>query len=71
MRACAALCIAIAVAAAAAVGCTTQQAYSSMQAWQRNECNRQVEQTAREQCLARTSMSYDDYKRRTDDGRKP
>jgi hypothetical protein len=61
---------AAAIAAAGATGCTTQQAYSSAQAWQRNECNRQVEQTARERCLAGTGMSYDDYRRRTEDGPK-
>ena len=45
-------------------GCTWQQAYSASQAWQRNACNRLVEQTERERCLGNASMSYEDYRRR-------
>jgi len=69
-RALAATCTAV-VAATAAAGCTTQQAYFSAQTWQRNECNKLVEQNERERCLARTNMSYDDYQRQTEDGKKP
>ncbi len=47
-------------------GCTWQQAYSAGQAWQRNACNRLVEQTERERCLSNTNMPYDDYRRRSE-----
>ena len=50
----------------AAAGCTWQQAYSGGQEWQRNACNRLLEQSERERCLSSASMSYEDYRRRTD-----
>ena len=53
-----------------ATGCTWQQAYSAGQEWQRNACNRLLEQSERDRCLSGTSMSYDDYRRRTDATRK-
>jgi hypothetical protein len=49
-----------------AAGCTWQQAYSASQAWQRNACNRLVEQTERERCLGNASMTYEDYRRRVE-----
>ena len=61
---------AMTVAAAAmllgASGCTWQQAYSAGQGWQRNACNRLVEQTERERCLSNANMSYEDYRRQTE-----
>jgi len=63
------LCAAGAIAIAAS-GCTTRQTYNAMQAWQRNECNRIVEQSEHERCLARTTTSYEDYQRQTDGNRK-
>jgi hypothetical protein len=48
-----------------ACGCTWQQAYYSAQGWQRNMCNRVVEQTERERCLNSASMSYEDYRRQS------
>ncbi len=54
----------------AASACTWQQAYSSGQGWQRNACNRLIEQTERERCLSNASMSYEDYRRQTDGTRK-
>jgi len=51
-------------------GCTWQQAYSAGQEWQRNACNRLLEQSERERCLSSASMSYDDYRRRTDATKK-
>lgn len=47
-----------------ASGCTWQQAYAVRQEWQRNACNRFIEQTERERCLSNTNMSYDEYRRR-------
>ena len=49
-----------------AAGCTWQQAYSASQTWQRNACNRLVEQTERERCLSNANMSYDDYRRQVE-----
>ena len=46
-------------------GCSRQQAFLAAQGWQRNQCYRLPEQTDRERCLAKASMSYDDYKRNT------
>jgi hypothetical protein len=57
-------------AALSAPGCSWQQAYSAGQEWQRNACNRLLEQTERERCLGGTSMSYDDYRRRPDAAKK-
>ncbi len=47
-------------------GCTWQQAYSAGQTWQRNACNRLIEQTERERCLSNASMPYDDYRRKSE-----
>ena len=59
------------IGAAAAIlsvapGCTWQQAYSVRQQWQRNACNRYIEQTERERCLSNFNMSYRDYRRQTE-----
>ena len=53
-----------------ASGCTWQQAYSAGQAWQRNECNRLIEQTERERCLRNTDLPYDEYRRQTEGVKK-
>ena len=37
--------------------------YSASQTWQRNACNRLVEQAERERCMSNTNMPYDDYRR--------
>ena len=52
-------------------GCTWQQAYSSAQGWQRNACLRVPDQTERERCLANASMTYDDYRSRGEETKKP
>jgi hypothetical protein len=51
-------------------GCSWQQAYSCAQGWQQNQCNRHVEQTERERCLANASMSYDEYRSRGEETKK-
>jgi hypothetical protein len=63
------------IGAAAAImsvasGCTWQQAYSAGQGWQRNACNRLVEQVERERCLSNSNMSYENYRRQTDGAKK-
>jgi hypothetical protein len=62
--------IGIAAAMMLVTGCTWQQAYSASQNWQRNACNRLVEQTERERCLSNTNMTYDDYRRQTEGEKK-
>jgi hypothetical protein len=47
-----------------------QQAYASGQGWQRNACNRLVEQTELERCLSNANMSYEDYQRQADGAKK-
>ncbi len=46
---------------AATIGCTARQLYAGGQAWQRNECFRQVDPRQREQCLQRTRVPFDQY----------
>jgi hypothetical protein len=63
----------IGIAAATLSGasaCTWQQAYSASQTWQRNACNKLVEQTERERCLASADMGYDDYRKSALPGEK-
>ena len=47
-------------------GCAWQQGYLAAQGWQRNACYRLVEQTERDRCLARTNVTYDDYRRQAE-----
>ena len=54
----------------AIAGCSWQHGYSSAQRWQQNQCNRLVDQTERERWLANTSLSYDDYQRKTEGAAK-
>lgn len=56
-----------AVGAALLAGCSTQQAYYSAQQYERNQCERMLDQGARERCLANAAASYDDYKRRAEE----
>ena len=44
--------------------CSSQQVYGMGQAWQRNECYKLVDAQEHGRCMAGTSMSYDEYKRR-------
>jgi hypothetical protein len=58
------------VLTAGGAGCSWQQAYSAAQEWQRNQCNRLTEQTERDRCLNSTKMSYEDYRRQTEEGKR-
>jgi hypothetical protein len=51
--------------------CSTQQAYGVGQAWQRNECHKIIDTQEHARCVASTSMSYDEYKRRTEAAKDP
>lgn len=60
----------IAAILSVASGCSWGQAYSAGQQWQRNQCNRLVEQTERERCLGNANMPYEDYRRQSERTRK-
>ena len=50
-------------------GCSTQQAYSAGQAWQRQECNKIQDAQERGRCMGSTQTSYEDYKRQSEAAR--
>jgi hypothetical protein len=60
----------IGVVATVLAGCTWQQAYYAGQQWQRNACNRLIEQAERDRCLSNANMPYDDYLRQIDRPKK-
>jgi hypothetical protein len=49
--------------------CSSQQVYGMGQAWRRNECYKIVDAQEHGRCMASTSMSYDEYKRRIEAGK--
>jgi len=51
------------VVSAITLGCSTQQLYGTGQAWQRNECQRLVDQYERERCLTNANTSYESYQK--------
>jgi hypothetical protein len=53
----------------AIVGCTSQQLYSSGQAWQQNECNKINDSIERDKCMASAKISFDKYKKQSDDSK--
>ena len=57
--------VAVLAFAFAATGCTAQQAYHAGQSWQRNQCDRIVDNVERNRCLDRSRTSYDEYRRVT------
>jgi hypothetical protein len=52
-------------------GCTAQQLYAIGQSWQRNECDRLMDQQERDRCLSSTSISYAAYKKQSGSGSEP
>lgn len=55
----------------AGTSCTTQQLYNTGQAWQRNECNKIMDQQERSHCLSSSSTSYEAYKQQSRADSKP
>ncbi len=47
-------------------GCTTQQAYITGQEWQRNQCNRIIDDLEQRRCIENLNMPYEGYKRQTE-----
>jgi hypothetical protein len=54
---------------AAVAGCSARVAYDSAQNWQRLECQKIQDLSARNKCLADASASYEDYKRQSESAR--
>ena len=45
-------------------GCSSQQAYSTGQAYQRGECNSINDNSERMRCMDAANMSYEEYQRK-------
>ena len=54
---------------AAAAGCSARVAYDSAQNWQRLECQKIQDLSARKKCLADASTPYEDYRRQSESAR--
>jgi hypothetical protein len=44
-------------------GCTSEQAYGTVQAWQRNQCNQLPDKAEFDRCVSKADTSYDSYQR--------
>jgi hypothetical protein len=42
-------------------GCTSEQAYGTVQAWQRNQCNQLPDKAEFDRCVSKADTSYDSY----------
>lgn len=58
-----------AVILASAAGCSARVAYDSAQNWQRLECQKIQDLSARNKCLADAGTPYEDYKRQSESAR--
>ena len=59
------VCLAI-VVASALCGCSSKELYAAGQGWQRQECNKIIDNQERSRCMAGATRSYDEYKREAD-----
>jgi len=50
--------------------CTAEQAYGTVQAWQRNQCAKLPDKADFDHCMSNTNTSYDSYKRQSEPGQK-
>jgi hypothetical protein len=50
--------------------CTTQRAYDTAQAYQRNQCGRIPDKAEFDRCMSGANSPYDAYKRKTDPEKK-
>ena len=46
--------------------CSTEQAYNTVQAWQRNQCNKIPDNADYDRCMRQTQTPYDSYKQQTE-----
>lgn len=51
-------------------GCTTEQAYNSLQGWQQNQCNRIPDKAEFDRCMSKAGTTYESYKRQTEPQQK-
>jgi hypothetical protein len=58
------------LAAMSLCACTTEQAYGTGQAWQRNQCSRIPDKAEYDRCMSATNASYEAYKRQRETERK-
>lgn len=47
-------------------GCTTEHAYVTVQAWQRNQCTKHPDKADFDRCMSKTNTSYESYKKQTE-----
>ena len=52
-------------------GCSTQLAYNAAQGWQRQECQKMLDQQQRQRCLDSNATSYEDYRRQVEAAKSP
>lgn len=55
----------------ALAGCTAERAYSSGQAWQRNECDKLPDFQERQRCLASANTPYSADQKQVEQAKKP
>jgi hypothetical protein len=60
---------ALALMAIGTSSCSSQQAYSTGQAMQRNECNKISDFQDRQRCMEKANMSHDAYQRQAEAAR--
>jgi hypothetical protein len=46
----------------AAAGCTSEQVYRSAQAWQQNQCEKNIDGAERARCMQNAGPGYEAYK---------
>jgi hypothetical protein len=51
-------------------GCPAEQAYSTGQAWQRNQCSKIPDKAEFDRCMSNTQTTYDSYKQQREPERK-
>ena len=56
----------LALVALCTTSCSSQQAYSTGQAMQRNECNKNIDFQDRQRCVEKANMSHDTYQRQAE-----
>jgi hypothetical protein len=54
-----------AVVCGSTAGCTSDQLYGGVQAWQRTECQRIHEFQDRKRCMDSAAVSYQEYRKQT------
>ena len=67
----AAIAWALVLASVAMSACSSQQAYNTAQAWQQNQCNRQVDNSDRERCINKAATPYEVYQQQAAEQKRP